>query len=339
MAVSAWVGGLFYFSAVLVHAMKGTKGAYYLALILPRFSLIATASLGAIGVTGLYMAWVQLQSLDSLFNTPYGTNLIIKLAAALPMVMLGAYHQIKLHRSIVTMATIGKQSSTSDAMSGDGGYDGASRFNKTIKAESLIGIGVLLAASFLTITSPPSHTHQVGMPGGTDGYSQGVAIDGVDITLAISPFHAGFNTFSVSLLEAGTAPQNINAVYLRFTNVDAGIGPIIATLEGEADGVYSSTGGYLSQSGNWRIDLIVQRIGAYDLNHSFEAELASTHEMDMDEMQGMNDAGMETMGVERLFDSFAMMTVGLAAATIGASVLFYKKSSKQLRETVDLLKD
>jgi hypothetical protein len=31
--------------------------------------------------------------------------------------------------------------------------------------------------------------------------------------------------------------------------------------------------GYLSHTGNWEIDLVVQRIGAYDLNHSFAANL------------------------------------------------------------------
>lgn len=71
MAVSAWVGGLFYFSAVLLFAIKSgrkaSESAHHLSVILPRFSLIATASLGIIGITGLYMAWIHLQSLDSLF--------------------------------------------------------------------------------------------------------------------------------------------------------------------------------------------------------------------------------------------------------------------------------
>ena len=35
-------------------------------------------------------------------------------------------------------------------------YNPSGKFSKTIKIESLIGIGVLVAASFLTITSPPS---------------------------------------------------------------------------------------------------------------------------------------------------------------------------------------
>ena len=165
MAVSAWVGGLFYFSAVLLLAIRSEKkedeSAYHLSVILPRFSLIATASLGIIGVTGVYMAWIHLHTLDSLFYTQYGNNLIVKLSAALPMIILGAYHQVKLHRSIVLLASIGSKkgsSPRSDTISNTAN-NAVSKFGRTVKIESLIGIGVLFAASLLTITSPPSQMH------------------------------------------------------------------------------------------------------------------------------------------------------------------------------------
>ncbi|MFZ0344716.1 MAG: hypothetical protein WAL24_06115, partial [Nitrososphaeraceae archaeon] len=42
-------------------------------------------------------------------------------------------------------------------------YNPSEKFSKTVKIESLIGIGVLVAASFLTITSPPSISVQESM--------------------------------------------------------------------------------------------------------------------------------------------------------------------------------
>src|SRR5687767_9319989 len=159
MAVSAWVGGLFYLSAVLLFSIRSNEkkaeestAAYHLSVILPRFSWIATASLGIIGVTGIYMAWIHLHTLDSLFYTQYGNNLIIKLSAALPMVLLGAYHQVKLHKSMVILASIGgskkggSTTSPSDAVSNTANNT-VSKFGRTVKIESLIGIGVLFAAS------------------------------------------------------------------------------------------------------------------------------------------------------------------------------------------------
>jgi copper transport protein len=184
MAVAIWIGGLFYISAVLLNLIRtATKAktkfenyssasirsdkiesAYFLALLLPHFSVIATISLGIIGITGLYMAWIHLHTAEALFDSPYGNILIIKLSAALPMVILGAYHQLKLHRSLVEVASMStntggrnKKSPLLHSVNNNNNIslDIYAKFKKTIKIESIIGIGVLFAASFLTITSPP----------------------------------------------------------------------------------------------------------------------------------------------------------------------------------------
>lgn len=218
MAVSIWVGGLFYISTVLLTAIRAraathtvTSAAdnttitrsstnnlsntdrnqsifvYYLALLLPRFSILATISLGVIGVSGLYMAWIQLHSFNSLFDSSYGNILIIKLLIALPLIMLGAYHQLRIHKNAVFVASIGKVGPSGknvafDSSSNIGGTpisqtlhnnsnnnnnsaplpsgvkinDIPSKFSKTIKIESLLAISVLLAASILTISEPPA---------------------------------------------------------------------------------------------------------------------------------------------------------------------------------------
>ena len=148
MAVSLWIGGLFYISVVLLHSLstserlqrppqlfsineknmqqelqaaraktqdstiKISPTTYYLALLLPRFSLIATLSLGVIGISGIYMAWIQLHTFNELFNSAYGNVLIIKLAIALPVVLLGTYHQIRIHNFTTVIASIGKTGTT-----------------------------------------------------------------------------------------------------------------------------------------------------------------------------------------------------------------------------------
>jgi hypothetical protein len=77
----------------------------------------------------------------------------------------------------------------------------------------------------------------------------------------------------------------------------------------------------LGQAGNWDIDLIAQRIGAYDLNHSFEAQLAAAgHDMEMSDMNmeqmhdtsGSNLGTLENEQTVPPFDSFAMLTLVLA---------------------------
>ena len=200
MAVSIWLGGLFYITLILLMTIRlsikkngNTDGtisgsfdvntlhdsSYFLALLLPYFSLIATISLGIIGVTGLYMAWIHLHTVDAIFTSSYGNILTIKLLLILPMVILGGYHQIKLHGSLMTVASLNKggrdkqgerinaysMESSNDRKRGTFPfqYDPSEKFSKTVKIESLIGIGVLVAASFLTITSPPSISLQESM--------------------------------------------------------------------------------------------------------------------------------------------------------------------------------
>jgi hypothetical protein len=198
----------------------------------------------------------------------------------------------------------------------------------------------------------------------TPGFSEQVTIGGVDITLEITPFNPGFNTFTVTLSDAatGSPPQNINAVYLRFSNPEARIGPIVTTLNSTSDGSsgrYSTIGGYLSQTGNWTIDLIVQRIGAYDLNHSFDAALgaSSDHEnMDMGTNMNMHEENHEastattsansTATEDELespaspppaFDSFAWLAIGLSIAVGAGSAYYFRKSKQQLKNTLKTL--
>ena len=192
IAVSIWLGGLFYVSSILLMMIRlsirkngnidGTANkslnvktirntSYFLALLLPYFSLIATISLGIIGITGLYMAWIHLHTAEAIFTSSYGNILTIKLLLILPMVILGGYHQIKLHNSLMIVASLDKgrqeqqeekinvhdtESSNDRKSTLSLQHDPSIKFSKTIKIESLIGIGVLVAASFLTITSPPS---------------------------------------------------------------------------------------------------------------------------------------------------------------------------------------
>jgi copper transport protein len=190
MAVSIWLGGLFYMSLILLYAIRissnsldyGTesstkeelvvvRNSFSLAIMLPYFSMIAIICLGMIGISGLYMAWLQLQSVGSLFDSVYGNILILKLCVIAPMIALGAYHQIKLHFVMVQIAQRGCKSQeqfeilsntsrrrdSRDSYIGRGDhYDPFRRFSKTIKIESLIGIVVLVISAFLTITSPPT---------------------------------------------------------------------------------------------------------------------------------------------------------------------------------------
>jgi methionine-rich copper-binding protein CopC len=108
----------------------------------------------------------------------------------------------------------------------------------------------------------------------TSIFSESSIVDNVNMTLNITPFNVGQNTFNVTLTDqSNTFSTNIRNVILSFTNQDAGIGPIVATLNKTSEGTFAAQGSYLSQPGNWDIKVTAQRSGAYDLNHTFEAQV------------------------------------------------------------------
>ena len=104
-----------------------------------------------------------------------------------------------------------------------------------------------------------------------NAFSNSSIVDNVNLTLKITPFYVGQNTFNVTLTnESGISPTNIKNVILLFSNQDAGIGPVIANLNKTGEGEFAAQGSYLSQPGNWEVRVTAQRSGAYDLNHTFE---------------------------------------------------------------------
>lgn len=427
MAVSIWVGGLFYISAILLAAIKSraiaattetstaTTGMtsktssssnssteksrsivlYYLALLLPRFSLLATVSLGVIGVSGLYMAWIHLHSFNSLFDTAYGNILIIKLSVILPLVLLGAYHQLRLHRSIVLLAHIGRRAKgatgtdsrnlsstdivgtspsnqkTSQAFDNNSNdnlgkekrkvRDIASKFGITIKIESLIAICVLLAASLLTITSPPAmNMPSMAMPSSSPSSSQSMSMSGMSMTpgengtfvtqqnimnvntkIEINPFYAGFNVFKVTFTDTKGEPNTkVYAAEMTFTNHAVDIGPIVANLHKLRTGVFSVTGAFISQPGEWDITLAAQRLSDFDLNYEFTKDVANApHPASLPQSTAGSSAtgnnGMKEVAPN--FDWFAWLAIALAAAVVLGSTFYHRRSKQELRKTIEML--
>ena len=112
------------------------------------------------------------------------------------------------------------------------------------------------------------------------------------------------------------------------------------TNNNDNSSTYSVTGGYLSQSGKWKIDLVVQRLNAYDLNHSFEANLAASSDMNNMDMGNYSNRNNATMVIAEpappAFDSFAWLAIGLSIAVAAISTFYFKRSKQQLRQSVKL---
>lgn len=66
------------------------------AQILRRFSAVALASMAALTLTGIAMAWTILDGPESLWGTPYGLTLLLKLSLATAVAMLAVWNRFAL---------------------------------------------------------------------------------------------------------------------------------------------------------------------------------------------------------------------------------------------------
>lgn len=179
MSVSIWIGGLFYLTVFftkrnfitmdqinnidtnVVSPSSDKRILEQMTRSLMYFSFIAVSAISIIGITGLYLAFVHLQNLSSLITSIYGLILIVKLSLAFPMIFIGRYNQVKIYN----YAKLISSNNTNIAQNGETHPDldiksnsivFLRKINKSLKVESVLGILVLIAASFLSVTSPPS---------------------------------------------------------------------------------------------------------------------------------------------------------------------------------------
>ncbi len=183
MAVSIWIGGLFYLSSIVLRILKpigyndkliGTNkvsgvsknmvSIQNISIALMYFSFIAIVALCVIGISGLYLGYIHLQNINSVFNTLYGQILIIKLGLAFPLIFIGRYNQLKIYKHTLSISNTLKDLKNIEKTE----YDSLiqrhtekrtvlyNTINKSLKIESLLGISVFIVASFLSVTSPPS---------------------------------------------------------------------------------------------------------------------------------------------------------------------------------------
>lgn len=144
LAVSIWIGGLLVMGFVLRAALTPTsneEAAMGFALIVRRFSILATVCVVGLLTTGLIHPRLRLMSFSTLFWIPYGWTLMVKLSLVLLMLLLAA-----LNRSYL-LPRLSR------------GSDGRARLLVTTigRLEWLLAVLVLVSSAWLTQLTPARH--------------------------------------------------------------------------------------------------------------------------------------------------------------------------------------
>jgi hypothetical protein len=126
-----------------------------------------------------------------------------------------------------------------------------------------------------------------------------------------------------------------------FKNTQADIGPI-TSLKPVSAGVYTITGGYISQPGEWNIAIAAQRPSDYDLNYRFTSNVNDTStgiiSGPISSTRGDSNTKMEMGSIcSNNGIPHAVIIIVLATIVVVGSFYFYKRSKRELKKTLELL--
>ncbi|MEP7215173.1 MAG: CopD family protein [Anaerolineaceae bacterium] len=247
-AISAvfWIGAVL---GVALSARLAGRSAPYRRLM-PRFAVLASTMVFVLLATGTLSAFVEIDVVDRLSSTRYGVTLLVKLGLLAPLLAVASYN-----------ARWGR------ARLEAGGTREPRRFIRTAGAEVILGLGVFLAASFLTQTSVAK---SVSEPGGSKPFDQAYQLPELNVRLNVDPNATGLNKYRVTLTDRSAQPVEADRVRLTFRyQDDQTVGPSTLILARVDSGIYLGQGPYLTLEGQWRVEVEVRRANTDDATAFF----------------------------------------------------------------------
>lgn len=325
LAAAFWVGGLFGLALILPvvfsHSPEGKIRQVILA-VLPRFSLVAGLSVVTLTVTGLYSAWAQVTVLPAL-TVPYGQTLIAKTALVCVLLVFGATNLLWLIPAI-----------RADRKA-------ASLLRRTVTAEAIVGVLVILATAYLTSLEPARQVASrqgIGLP---QSLTFQDTAEGATIDVEIEPGRLGPNTVTVMLADRRGDPiANASGVDIRLSYLDADLGEGVPPTGRAGEGEFLANDVPINIAGAYQLEVTVRRPDTFDARTAFRFEVASAGRGSSSIIFPSADTGRLLFGIELAVLGFlflavgiplggwysrrglAVMTPGLVAFMIGAGVVF-----------------
>ena len=169
IAGGLWIGGLLQFLTVFPAALAPLsmkERAALFASAVPRFSVLAMASVTTLALTGIIQWWIQLGDVRETLSSGYGQTLIFKIALVTPLLGLGALNLLVVQPSATALA---KRIAQLSARLGLRGTEALAEeallkaagwlrvFRRTVTTELALGLAIIAVTAVLAITSPPVH--------------------------------------------------------------------------------------------------------------------------------------------------------------------------------------
>jgi copper transport protein len=301
LAASLWIGGIIYLALIVAPKLRQATTleenvkASALSILIPRFSTIPVTILGVIVITGPFLLYFIESNLDLTLASLYGKWLIIKLTLAAIMIAIGGYNQRIIQRDAIRLTTttsiaatikstgkgrgggkeqveVGRNNNDKNRSSKNSKGSIVSKFNRSAKAEAIVGIALLAAVALLVNTGTPGSEFQGQQQQSTNtsatanpitatvGQQQQHFIstrfveDGSRVILSIDPFTPGNNNFKISFLDSHKNPIDIKSAQMRYTQTEKGMGPINVDTTQVSKGVFSANAAF-GLPGQWNLEV------------------------------------------------------------------------------------
>jgi copper transport protein len=268
---SLWIGGIIYLAFVVMPKIKQIPdshvGLSVISLLIPRFSILVVAVLGAVVITGPFLLYILENNLALTLASFYGKILIIKLSLAGAMIAFGGYHQAFVSNKAHTIISRGIintiQNTTTDAKTI------LSRFDTSIKIEALIGIALIASVAVLVDSGLPSSEFQNQLQSlqnkvfalttndnlSVQGLSQtGFIENGSRIVLSMNPFSTGNNDFTISFLDSNKNQIDMKSTQIKLTPTDSEIGSNIIDTNKTDIGTFTANADF-GFPGHWTVQV------------------------------------------------------------------------------------
>jgi len=254
-SAALWAGGLM--ALAVVRWLAPRDGATGIDPV-RRFSPWALGLFAVAATTGVINAGIILPSVASLWDSRYGVTILVKAVLVLGALGLAAWHRRALARS-ASWAT--------------------GRLRQSLRLETALVALVVVAASTLALTSPPSSSALTRDPlaGNVTLLEQAHSGDGSVVAmmrLEADPLRSSVaNTFrvtSASLTNDAVAIPDGSRVFLDFASIlDGAIVQPRLELATDGQGGYTGSGDQLSIDSWWQITATIRRAGQEDQTAAF----------------------------------------------------------------------
>lgn len=235
LAVGFWGGGIAALALILPTALAPLEGeARRLALlaVMRRFSRWAVAALVIVISSGIYSATNWFYSASDVTQTAFGGALLFKIVLVAGLVAVGAAHHIALRPERYQQF--------------EGIIRRVGQFVPTLRLEMLIGVAVLVSAGLLSATPVPIPPLAQSVP----PPSKSQQVNGLDVTLTLTPGGPGVNTYDVLIMQNGQPLDDAN-VRAQMVNPGRDWRGKWEIAEGAESGLYVAAGAEIDREGLW----------------------------------------------------------------------------------------